>query len=375
MSGSRITRLLAALLPPVLLILLLALGAEAWIRYRAFGIDALVEPARFMAPRYKFGCVESGPDGELMTPDCRMRYTGVDLITNRQGLNDREVDEKIPHYRVLALGDSYTMAAGVPQREAWHAVLEERLGRDMQSPGFLEFYNYGRMGRNTADQVTDLEHALGIWPLDGALVAAVPSDFLENLVRSESCRPGDEQHHLTEQEADYYRRVRKGENPFTALFNKAEHETGMWIFPLISDHVRNLLRGLRSGPADADFEEIISTKAGEIFRSCAIRMREIADAAGIDLAWAILAYEPHPDSTVMFGVLRELGEPVISMQDVHEQFGSRQDMYISSADNHPNSAVQQIYAARIHDFLEELGWLQQAREALARKSHRDPDEK
>ena len=77
----------------------------------------------------------------------------------------------------------------------------------------------------------------------------------------------------------------------------------------------------------------------------------------------------------MFGVLRELGEPVISMQDVHEQFGSRQDMYISSADNHPNSAVQQIYAARIHDFLEELGWLQQAREALARKSHRDPDEK
>lgn len=376
MSGARLTRLVLALLPPVLLLLLVALGAEAWIRYRAFGIEALLQPTRYMAPRYRFGCVESGPDGELMTPDCRMRYTGVDLVTNRHGLNDREVEESRPHYRLLALGDSYTMATGVPQRAAWHALLEERFNRDLHAPGFLEFYNYGRLGRDTVEQLADLEHALELWPLDGALVAVVASDFLENLVRAGACRPGDGQQHLTEEETDYYRRVRSGDNPVSVLLNKLEHETGMWLFPLLSDHIRNQTRRLRSGPGDARYDRIISSKASAIFRSCAIRMRETADAAGINLAWAILSYAPHADAGRMLVVLRELGEPVISMQDIHEQFGGLQEMYVSSADNHPNSAVQRIYAARIDAFLEELGWLDQARQAFtSRAAYPEPEQR
>lgn len=368
MNWSRPAHLIAALLPPVLLLVALLLGAEAWLRFQAFGMDALLHPARYMAPRYKFGCNETGPGGELMTPDCRMRYSGTDLITNRHGINDREVDEQQPHYRIVALGDSYTLATGVSPREAWHALLEERLGRELQAPGFVEIYNYGRMGRNTVDYVQDLQDTLGLWPLDGALVAAVTSDFLENITRPGHCHPGDERFHLTPEEARLLGNEIEGNNPLSGILNRAEHETGMWIFSFLSDELRNLLRNWRSDPQGDEMEEALVAKGEKMFRSCAIRLREIADAAGIDLGWVMLAYEPTPHAGIMLKVLHELGEPVISMQDIHELFPQREAMFIFTGDSHPNAAVHRVYARRIHGFLDQQGWLERMRQAREKQT-------
>ena len=137
MSGGRWLRALALLAPPVVAGLVLLVSAEAFLRWQRVGADALMRPLDFMAPAWRdTDCFVEGPGGELMTPNCRMRYKGVRVETNAAGLNDRNVDEDRPHYRLLVMGDSVTMAAGVDVRAIYHAVLEDRLNGDLGSPDF-----------------------------------------------------------------------------------------------------------------------------------------------------------------------------------------------------------------------------------------------
>ncbi len=94
--------------------------------------------------------------------ECRMRHQGVVVAVNSMGLNDREVDEAAPHYRVLVLGDSLTLAAGVEQADLYHSLVEAQYARDLGISEFVEFYNAGREGRTLARELRDLEQALSM---------------------------------------------------------------------------------------------------------------------------------------------------------------------------------------------------------------------
>ncbi len=173
---------------------------------------------------------------------CRMRHQGVVVAVNSIGLNDREVDEAAPHYRVLVLSDSLTLAAGVEQAHLYHSLVEAQFARDLGTPKFVEFYNAGRSGRTLARELRDLEQALSRWPLDAVLVGVSPSDLCEGVQESDSCGPGHDELLLGRDDRRLYDRSVRGRNWLTRLVGDLEGVTGLWTVNQLSDLLRRSVR-------------------------------------------------------------------------------------------------------------------------------------
>lgn len=356
----------AAVLPPLMLVLLGLLSVEAYLRVVRFGADGVLHPMSYMSPAFKVGtCMKPGPDGELMTPNCRMRYKGAVLATNSLGFNDREVDESRPHFRVAMLGDSVTMAAGVDGRDTFHALLEDQINDELGEEDFVEFYNYGRGGRSTALELADFARSLQLWPLDAALVGVVPNDLWDNVLRAETCAPGDPDFHLSEAERRYYDDSVRGRNLLARIMINVEVRVGLWLLDQGATQVRALSRRWLADPIDAARLQAMERRGVRAFRICAQQMRRLADEAGVELAWAVLWYRPDRQAEMLHEVLLELGEPVVSMKEIADEFDSRESLVIYRNETHPSAAVHRHYAVRLRDFLQELSWIDRIREAHA----------
>jgi hypothetical protein len=83
---------------------------------------------------------------------------GIPGIANRQGHRDVEVAEKKPSgvFRILVLGDSFTVGSNVRQEEAWPKVLERQL-RDRYGPK-IEVVNAGVGGWDPLQYAQYYEH-------------------------------------------------------------------------------------------------------------------------------------------------------------------------------------------------------------------------
>lgn len=365
-----IGRLLAQVLGTLLIFALLLAGVglvcEAALRYRRFGVRGLVHPLEFSATSSSRGVCGGGDrsDGPF-APHCRGRSLGSEIVTNSRGRNDREVDEARPHYRVLVAGDSISVAAGVAPREAYHAVLEERLDRELGRPGFVELYNDAFGGTSTSHYVKVLERALERGPLDAVLIGVSVTDLLEDVVRPHTCRPGDEAFHISKEEKAFHRRGVMGRNEMAKRLAHWEASSGLWIFNWLAGRSRAFAVSRYDDPRRDERMASIEGKAREMYRSCALRMREIADGTGVDLAWAVLAYRPSKEGDAIVGVLRSLDEPVVTFFDTHERFAAPEEMTIFPGDEHPNAAVHALYAERLYEAMVELGWLDRIRRADA----------
>jgi lysophospholipase L1-like esterase len=340
------------------------LAGEAWIRWRRFGLDGIRHPVEFAAGRSgREACAREGSVGGPFAPGCRGRRQGVEIVTNRRGLNDREVDESRPHYRVLVLGDSLTLATGVAQRQAYHAVLEERLDRELGEPGFVELYNHGQAGGSLPRYVREFERALALGPLDAVLVGVSATDLLEGVARPAGAACGAETRRLTAEEEEFHRRGILGRNEASGLLERWKASTGLWILGWLALEGRAFAARQYTHPSGERLRAAIEQKASESYRACAVRMRRIADEADLDLVWAILAFEPQPATNAMAQILRALNEPVVIMFDDPERFAGIEDRTIFPGDTHPSAAVHAVYAERLHQALDELGWLAKIREA------------
>lgn len=349
-----------------ILLAAVVLGAEAWLRYRRFGLDGILRPEDFAAGRAAGeACAREARGDGPFAPNCRGLRQGVEIVTNSRGLADREVDESRPHYRVLVLGDSLTLATGVAQREAYHAVLEERLDRELGEPGFVELYNHASPGRSTPQHVRELERALARGPVDAVIVGVSTTDLLEGVARPLRCDRGDEAFDLTREEAAFHRRGILGRNEASRLLESWKSSTGLWTFGWLAGRAQALAVRRYMHPSDERLRSSIERKARGRYRSCAARMRRIADEAGVDLLWATLAFEPSPAANEIVEILQELGEPIVTFFDVRERFAGREEMTIFPGDTHPNAAVHALYAERLYQALEQLGWLGKIREAHA----------
>lgn len=359
MSSRRGLNLLALLAPPVVVGLALLLASESFLRWQRFGVDGLTQPLLYMAPAWRdTDCFEKGPNQELMTPNCRMQYKGVAVETNSAGLNDREVDESRPHYRVVLLGDSVSMAAGVAPRDIYHAVLEERLNSDLGSPGFVEIYNYGRGGRSTVDEVADFQAALARWPLDAALVAVTPGNIWANLLNPTSCELDAPDQTLSDAQLQFYSKRVKGENFISNVLIVAERTTGLWSFHVPRDFFRSITQRLNTSDQDGDRIAALEDLAVAKFVSCSRRMRQIADEAGVQLAWIVLWYVPNRHAEIVRHELDQLGEPVTTTMGVHKQYASTEEMIIYPREVHPNAAVHRSFADELRPWLGEIGWIE-----------------
>ena len=357
--------LAGALLLLVLFAVWGGLAAEAWLRYERFGWDALEHPGDYRPGRFsrRYTCRGPGPAGAPFPPNCNSTEMGVEVATNARGLNDRWVDERLPHYRVLVLGDSMTVAEGVETRESYHARLEERLDEELGRPGFLELYNFAGPGKATSEYVVDLERALETLPLDAALVGVSTTDLLEDVRRGRTCRPGDEAFAIDPAQRVAFAERIAGRHPVADRFEQWEAATGLWIFRWLAARSQALAVWWRAGPETEALREALVVKGRGLYRSCAVRMREIADAAGIDLAWVVLAYRPSAYADEIAAVLRGLGEPVLELSDTHERFAGLDEMTVFPGNLHPSAAVHAVFADRLYEAFEEFGWLDRIRAA------------
>jgi hypothetical protein len=294
-----------------------------------------------------------------------MPHKGVLIDTNSAGLNDHEVDESAPHFRVLVLGDSFSMADGVAQPDLYHTLVEESWNRELGAPGFVELYNHARGGRTQARELADLESALRRWKLDAVLVGVAGSDYWENVQERESCSPEHERLLLDPEERRLYDRHVRGRNPFTRAISAVETATGLWVVNRLRDLGRALVVAVNDDPATAERVRGFEGRAVAAFRACVRRIREVADSAGVELAWVVLANPPDPHAGILLRELTGLGEPALGTADVGDGFTDPAQQNIYRGDRHPSAAVHRAYAQRIRPWLDRIGWVERSRAAWA----------
>ncbi|HEX2198848.1 MAG TPA: SGNH/GDSL hydrolase family protein [Burkholderiales bacterium] len=98
--------------------LALVLGAELWLRLTIPPSSGeSVYLYTLATPRYK-----------LMKPNATVTAWGKELSTNDLGFRDAPVAPKQPgELRIVVLGDSFTVAAGVDRRDMWTGLVQQRL--------------------------------------------------------------------------------------------------------------------------------------------------------------------------------------------------------------------------------------------------------
>jgi hypothetical protein len=124
------------------------------------------------------GMVVPAPCPELvysLKPGLSRSFKLAPLETNSHGLRDREYTlEKPPGtFRIAAVGDSYTMASGVPIEKAFHSLLEERLNADGYGMAF-EVINFGVGGYGLEHYAADLDCQVRKWDPDMILLGFYP---------------------------------------------------------------------------------------------------------------------------------------------------------------------------------------------------------
>lgn len=98
------------------------------------------------------------------------------METNSQGLRDKEYSiEKPPGvYRVVVLGDSFTMPSGVDIDDVYHSILEERFNKSGQN---IEFINFAVEGYHLGQYLTTLRDKAVKYNPDAVLIGFfVPND-------------------------------------------------------------------------------------------------------------------------------------------------------------------------------------------------------
>jgi hypothetical protein len=138
------------------------LAAEIVFRFYAIGWKALsYQATKSVVSLGEAGLLRPSDEPAIeyeLKPNQDKLFKLARLRTNSVGLNDVEyaLEKPAGTYRVVVLGDSLTMASGVEQGAAWHAVLEQRLA--FESPDFrYEFINFGVGGYHTGHYLAVLD--------------------------------------------------------------------------------------------------------------------------------------------------------------------------------------------------------------------------
>ncbi len=128
--------------------------------------------------------------GWAKTPDAEGSFVGYEFRThvkiNSHGLRDDEFPREKPagEYRILALGDSFTVELEVEKEQAWTEVLEELLGTERA----VQVINAGTRGYGSDQELLFLrEQGLKYAP-DLVVVAFFANDVLNNAQEYQSGR-------------------------------------------------------------------------------------------------------------------------------------------------------------------------------------------
>jgi lysophospholipase L1-like esterase len=144
-------------------IILCFLFLEVFTRVYFFGYKALYpDEGSHLVHLHHSGFIQTAKNCEIMyelKPNLDTNYKLVGLKTNSQGLRDKEYQINKPNntYRVVVLGDSFTMPEGVEIDSAYHSILENEFNQEDSSKKY-EFINFGIGGYNLNKYLATLEY-------------------------------------------------------------------------------------------------------------------------------------------------------------------------------------------------------------------------
>ena len=155
----------------------------------------------FLGLEFLLGAIDERPDVETVRlrgsqPDPELGYVykpsyeqdvvflegAVQWRTNSIGVRANQEYGPKPQgvVRILALGDSFTVALRVAREDAWPAVLERQLNAQAQAGTTFEVINAGHAGWGTMQQSKWLARHGEALDLDAVVLAMTPNDLNDN---------------------------------------------------------------------------------------------------------------------------------------------------------------------------------------------------
>lgn len=180
-SNSRLLDLLIVFI----LIVVFALILEQVVRFYLFGADSFsYQKMKSVGSMGYTGYLQKSEFPEVVyefKPDIDSYFKLADFRTNSQGLRDKEYSLTKPSrtYRVVVIGGSFTVPAGVEIYEAFHSILEERFNKENSSLNY-EFINFGVSGYRINNKIATLKHKALEYKPDLVLFILDGSQFTED---------------------------------------------------------------------------------------------------------------------------------------------------------------------------------------------------
>lgn len=155
----------------------LLVTGELLFRARYFGVDSILEFIAYspLPPTALPGFLSPSGDPEMgvvFTPRARAWFNGKLWEINDQGFRDADFSEEKPAgtFRILVLGDSFTVGAGVAREDRFSDQLERRLQQVGAKPR-VEVYNLGLAGVGLLDLAHSMEKYGPRYDADLVLIA------------------------------------------------------------------------------------------------------------------------------------------------------------------------------------------------------------
>jgi len=214
-------------------------------------------------------------------------------------------------YRVVVLGDSFTMPAGVEQEDAWHTLLENHYNRDSAGRKY-EFINFGVAGYSVDQYLATLEYrALKLSP-DHVIVGFCLSNDIPQ---------------FGERKLPFPYRIKPMTYPY--------FHCHIWTLAYL---VWSKAVASRMGPRPFDCQTLKQELA---------RFRELGQAHGFKVT--VVALRRADEYEYRYGLLKEAADAAgLALIDAGSQFPNAGARYwIYQADNHPNAEVNRIFAGTI----------------------------
>jgi len=139
------------------------IALELTLRVYYFG-PAGLSPARVNSFRNLFesGLVQPAENLQVwyqLKPDLNELFRGATLVTNSQGLADKEYSLAKPDatYRIAVVGSSWAMGSGVQGKDTFHAVLERQFNERSAKQKY-EFINFGVENYGLGEMMGTIRH-------------------------------------------------------------------------------------------------------------------------------------------------------------------------------------------------------------------------
>ncbi|MFL0810900.1 MAG: hypothetical protein K6L76_10840 [Agarilytica sp.] len=256
-----------------------------------------------------------------MLPSMTDEFMSKTLTTNQLAFRDQEYSETAPEntYRVALSGASHSFGSGVENNEAYEAIFETRLNKELSDNGLgqYESLNLSLGGFGPACKIATLENKGLTLDVDGLVYVAIDDFYWAPIEISIA--------YHDKNAAFYFEGIRK-------IAEKA---------------------GVKEGMKRTEIEIRIKKHLPEIIRSYYTYLRDLAASKGVDL-WIAVIPIPEDQSRAkknienQIAIAKELGIKLVDIRDAYDNV-THSDLWVAPWDRHPSKEGHELMAGRFYE--------------------------